>query len=128
MKWQISIDDREAIIVNLPARITGDAWLPITIDEEHFHLQWNSTLRSYYLRDERGLERCVKLRSQQMTQFPGESQRRLLEINSRGSSLIDRFETLAELLCLEAHSEKQPIAQAERLFAHQWWAKLLASQ
>lgn len=97
MKWKISIKDREAITVDLPSKITRDAWLPVSIDKESFHLQWNSMLRAFYLRDEKGLERCVTVRSQQLSQFPGEAQRNIeLEVSGRGRQLIDRFSTTAE--------------------------------
>lgn len=97
MNWQISIDGQEPILVDLPSRITRDAWLPVSIDKKAYQVQWNSTLRAFYLRDENGLERSVKLRSQQMTQFPGEAERTFdLEISSRGRALLDRFETKVE--------------------------------
>ena len=59
--------------------------------------QWNTQLGAFYLKDETGLERPVKLRSYNSVQYPGESERTFhLEISGRGPQLIDRVEAIVE--------------------------------
>lgn len=98
MKWQIEWQGQSPLVVDLPSAVSRDSWVAVTIEGKQVHLQWNRTLNCYFLRDSSGLEQPVQIRSQTVSQFPGESQRSVvLELSGRGVELVDRIAGVASL-------------------------------
>ncbi|SMF71260.1 acetyl-CoA carboxylase biotin carboxyl carrier protein subunit [Pseudobacteriovorax antillogorgiicola] len=97
MKWKVDIAECEPVIVDLPSKLVKDSWTPISLQGKRYFVQWNKSLNTIYLKDQNGLERPLKVRGQNMVQFPGEVQRRFqIEISGAGFHLVNRLETVVE--------------------------------
>lgn len=93
MRWEFKEKEKASTVVTLPHDLGYDSWVPVKIGDKNYELMLHSGLGSIFLKDEKGLERSIKLRSSSISRFPGESEYNCtLEMVMAGPSLMHRFE------------------------------------
>ncbi len=97
MRWEIKFEKQDAIVVKLPNDLGYDTWVPVEIGDSCFELQWHSMFQNFFLRDDKGLEHSIKVRSSELKRFPGDSEYTChLELAMPGALLINRLEATVE--------------------------------